>query len=148
MFQSGVKDNVLPNEARAVVNVRLVTGETVAGAAEHVRRAVADDRIKITPLSVQVSASALADPESNSFKVLHRTVKEVFPEAVVAPFLLIAATDSRHYQGLTANIFRFLPITIAPEDTTRYHGINERISLKDYERCIRFYVQLIRNYAK
>jgi carboxypeptidase PM20D1 len=146
MFESGVKDNVLPDRARAVVNVRLITGETITGAAEHIRRAIDDDQVKITPLEVQVAASPVSNPDSASFKLLHRSVREIFPEAVVAPFLLIAATDSRYYQSLTANIFRFFPITIGPEDTKRYHGINERISLSDYERCMRFYTQLIRNY--
>jgi carboxypeptidase PM20D1 len=69
----------------------------------------------------------------------------VAPEVLVAPSLLVAATDSRHYTGLTKNIFRFLPITLRPEDASRYHGIDERISIKDYERCVRFYIQLIRN---
>jgi len=59
--------------------------------------------------------------------------------------LLIAATDSRHYAGLTKNIYRFLPITLRPEDAKRYHGIDERISFEDYARCVRFYAQLIRN---
>jgi carboxypeptidase PM20D1 len=57
----------------------------------------------------------------------------------------VAASDSRHYAALTKNIYRFLPITLRSEDAKRYHGINERISLQDYERCVRFYLQLIRN---
>jgi len=63
----------------------------------------------------------------------------------IPPSLLVAATDSRHYAGLTKNVFRFLPITLGPEDTTRYHGIDERISVRDYQRLVRFYAQLIRN---
>ena len=80
-----------------------------------------------------------------SFKRLQHTLKETAPEAKAAPFLLDAATDSRHYRNLTPHIFRFLPITIRPEDIQRYHGVNERIAAKDYERCVRFFVQLIRN---
>jgi carboxypeptidase PM20D1 len=148
MFESGVKDNVLPNQARAVVNVRLITGETVASASDHVRRAINDERVKITPLAVQTPASIVSNPDSNSFKVLQRSIEEVFPDAVVAPFLLVAATDSRHYQSLTQNIFRFLPITVGPEDTKRYHGVDERVAIADYERSIRFYTQFIRNYEK
>ncbi|HEU4345492.1 MAG TPA: hypothetical protein VFU31_28415 [Candidatus Binatia bacterium] len=71
----------------------------------------------------------------------------LLPSAVAAPSLLVAGTDSRHYANLTRNIFRFVPITIGPKDAARFHGIDERIALGDYERCIRFYVQLIRNAA-
>jgi carboxypeptidase PM20D1 len=59
--------------------------------------------------------------------------------------LTIAATDARHYAELTKNIYRFVPIAFRPEDTQRIHGVDERISIEDYERCVRFYVQLIRN---
>ena len=54
-------------------------------------------------------------------------------------------TDSRHCAGLTKNIYRFLPITLRSDDAKRYHGIDERISVSDYERCVRFYAQLMRN---
>ena len=145
IFESGVKENVLPTRARAVVNVRILTGETIASVIDQARRVIDDSMVKISPLSVRVEPSGVSVTESNSFKLLHRTVKEIMPEAIVAPFLLIAATDSRHYEALTQNIFRFLPITIRAEDTQRYHGINERISVQDYERCVRFFVQLIRN---
>jgi carboxypeptidase PM20D1 len=145
MFNSGVKENVLPTQAEAVVNIRILTGETIASVVDRLRGVIDDSTVKITPLSIRVEPSPVSDIESNSFKQLHRTLKEIMPEALVAPFLLIAATDSRHYEGLTKNIFRFLPIVIGPEDTRRYHGINERISIDDYERCVRFFVQLIRN---
>jgi len=145
IFQAGVKENVLPTTARAVVNLRLVTGDTIQGVVDRVRRVIDDPQTKITPLPVQVEPSPVSGPDSASFKLIQRTLKEIMPEAKVAPFLLVATTDSRHYQILTNNIFRFLPITIRPEDIQRYHGINERIAVKDYERCVRFFVQLIRN---
>jgi carboxypeptidase PM20D1 len=92
-----------------------------------------------------VEPSAVSEIDSASFKLLQRTIRQTAPDAIVAPSLLVAATDSRHYTGLTKNIFRFLPIALGPEDAKRYHGIDERISVEDYERCIRFYAQLIRN---
>jgi carboxypeptidase PM20D1 len=58
---------------------------------------------------------------------------------------VVAATDARHYGKLTHDIYRFVPITVGPEDIKQFHGIDERISVQDYERCVRFYVQLIEN---
>ena len=146
-FHSGVKDNVLPTRAEAVVNLRILPGETIAGTIERIRKTIDDTRIQIMPLPVQAEPSYVSDTTSDSFKQLQQTIAQIAPGVLVAPALMVAATDSRHYRALTSNIYRFLPITLGPDDAKRYHGIDERISLDDYERCIRFYAQLIRNSA-
>ena len=145
IFNAGVKENILPAQARAVVNLRVMPGETTAGAMEHVREVIDEPRIKLTALPIPTEPSGVSDIESPTFKLLQRTIRETAPTAIVAPALLVGATDSRHYAALTRNIFRFLPITLNIEDTKRYHGIDERISIQDYERCVNFYARLIRN---
>jgi carboxypeptidase PM20D1 len=145
LFNAGITENALPPSATAVVNLRLMPGDTIATAVEHVRRVIDDPNIKIAPLPVQVEPSSVSDIHGPSFILIQRTIHQTAPAALVAPSLLVAATDSRHYAGLTKNIFRFLPITLGPDDTKRYHGIDERISIEDYERCVRFYAQVIRN---
>jgi len=117
----------------------------LSGSITHVRAAIDDPNISVRPLPVQLEPSSVSDIQSTSFASLHRTIRQTAPQALVAPALLVAATDSRHYQALTKNIFRFLPITLGPDDTKRYHGIDERIAIEDYERCVSFYAQLIRN---
>ena len=87
--------------------------------------------------------SATSDSESKAFSLLQRVIWQTIGAPIVAPSLLVAATDSRHYAQLTKNVFRFLPITLRAEDANRYHGIDERIAVKDYEQCIRFYDKLI-----
>ncbi len=145
IFEAGMKENVLPTQARAVLNYRLLPGDTISSVTDHVRKIIANADVKITALPVQMEPSAVSDVDSNAFRLVHGTIRQIAPEAVIAPSLLVAATDSRHYAGLTRNIFRFLPITLRPEDAMRYHGINERISVQDYRRCVRFFVQLIKN---
>lgn len=145
IFNAGVKENVLPAQASAVVNLRVMPGETTADAMEQVRKVIDDPRIKLTALPIRMEPSSVSDIESPSFKLLQRTIRETAPAAIAAPALLVGATDSRHYSALTRNVFRFLPITLNTEDTRRYHGIDERISVQDYERCVNFYAQLIRN---
>jgi carboxypeptidase PM20D1 len=61
---------------------------------------------------------------------------------------MVAATDSRHYAGLTANIFRFSPVRATSEDLKRFHGTNERLSIANYADMIRFYRRLMENAAK
>jgi len=145
LFNAGVKDNVLPAKANAVINLRLAPGDTIDGATAHVHATIGDPHVKIPPLPVQIEPSNVSDIESPSFALLHRTIRETAPQSLVAPALLVAATDSRHYRALSGNIFRFLPIILGAEDAKRIHGVDERISIENYERCIRFYAQLIRN---
>lgn len=145
MIHAGVKENVLPSQATAMVNLRLVPGETTAGAIARVRDVIGDPRVEVNPLQERIEPSAVSDIRSSSFALLNQTIRQVAPQALVAPALLVAGTDSRYYQNLSKNIFRFLPITLRPDDVKRYHGVNERVSIEDYERCVRFYAQLIRN---
>jgi carboxypeptidase PM20D1 len=145
IFNAGVQENVLPTQANAVINLRIMPGETTADAMEHVREVIGDPRVNLAALPIRMEPSAVSDVESASFKLIQRTIREVAPAAIAAPALLVGATDSRHYAALTKNIYRFLPITLKPEDAKRYHGIDERISIDDYQRCVRFYAQLIKN---
>jgi len=147
IFTAGVQENVLPTDASAVINLRVLPGDTLAGVTEKVRRIIDDPRVTVSTLPVRTEPSALSPIDSASFKLLHQTIRQIAPDTIVAPGLLVAATDSRHYAGLSQNIYRFLPIVIGPGDANRYHGVDERISLDDYQRLIRFYAQLLRNFS-
>jgi carboxypeptidase PM20D1 len=93
-------------------------------------------------------ASSVSDIHSKSFKLLQRTIRQVFPDTVIAPFLVLGGTDTRHYQKISQNIYRFLPLRFASNDLARLHGIDERINMDSLEEMIKFYIQLIRNSNK
>ena len=145
IFQAGVKDNVLPGEARAVVNFRILPGDTVAGVVEHVRSVIADDRVVIAARPDAREPSRVSPGDSAAFGTLRETILQVFPEVLVAPGLMVGGTDSRRYDALSPNIFRFTPIRLKTADLARMHGIDERISERGYKDEIRFMVRLIRN---
>ena len=146
MFQGGVKENVLPTKVRAVVNFRILPGDSIQDVIDRVRKTIGDPQIEITPLKKVLSEpSTVSATESSNFKALHRTIRQVFPDVLVAPWLVVGATDSRHYAKLTDNIYRFVPIRMGPDDMRRFHGTDERISVEDYEQCVRFFLQFIRN---
>ena len=143
IFEAGVKENVLPTKARSVVNFRLLPGDTIATVTNRIRKTLGDPRIELAPLAVRMEPSPVSDVDSAAFAKLHSAIRQTEPSALVAPALLVAATDSRHYSKLTKNIFRFLPISLRLEDTNRYHGVDERISLDDSAGCVRFYAKLM-----
>jgi carboxypeptidase PM20D1 len=144
VFQAGTKDNVLANQARAVINFRILPGDSVATVLDHVRQVVADERVEVAVAGrFSAEPSTVSSTDSESFRQLERTIRSVVPEAVVAPYLVVVATDARHYAGLSRNVFRFLPLRLTSRDLGRIHGIDERIGAGEYDAAIRFYRQLV-----
>ncbi len=143
MVSGSPKENVLPIIARGLVNFRILPGDTPEGVLDHVRRTVGDTSVHVEGSGR--ASSPVADFEAPEFRVVEKTIVQLFPTAVPVPFLMIAATDTRHYEGLTRNVYRFNPIVATPELASGAHGTNERVRADDFARAARFFAQLIRN---
>ncbi len=148
IVNAGNKFNVLPGRAEAVVNFRLLPGDTSASVTEHVRKAVADERIEIKPLDAPTEASRVSSAAVPAFQLVERTIREVFPDAIVAPGLVLAGTDSRHFEGIADQVYRFMPIRFKREDLARVHGTDERISTAQLADMVRFYHRLVSRAAR
>jgi carboxypeptidase PM20D1 len=145
VVHAGNKDNVLPGRADAVVNFRIRPGDTVGGVMDHVKQTVNNDAVHAA-LDVGSSEPSRVSPiASDQYALINRTIREVFSDAVVAPGIVIGATDSRHYQDVSEHVYRFSPVRAGPDDLPRFHGTNERIGVDNYLEAVRFYVQLARN---
>jgi carboxypeptidase PM20D1 len=144
MASAGTKANVLPGEARAVVDVRILPGDTVAAIVAHVCQVLDDPAIEIRA-STAVEPSPVSPTDGPGFLALVAVLRQVFPDAVVAPGLLVAGTDSKHYLSLTEAVYRFRPFRMTPDDVGRFHGVDERIGIADYARLVTFYTSLLRN---
>ena len=112
-----------------------------------VRSTIANDRISIKPFPGNTDPPPLTATSSPSFQMLNRTIREIYPDVIVAPGLMVAATDSRHYTEVTDKIFRFSPVRANSDDLKRFHGTNERLPVEGYADMIRFYRRLIENAA-
>jgi carboxypeptidase PM20D1 len=148
MFEGGIRENVLPQSARAVVNFRIFPGESAETVLRHVEKVVADPAVKLKPMG---GLSGVAPPVSSTVSEgwyqLTRAVRQSFPDAVVAPGISVGATDARHYSGMSDSVYRFSPIRLKKEfqDPSRIHGANERVSTENFAEAVRFYAQLISN---
>ena len=141
MFQG----SALPEAATARIHFRLLPGDTGEDVGRHIQDTIDDDRVKVCVHRKLRRASTVADVDSPDFNTMHQTIREVFPDVVVAPGLTVVTTDSRHYEALSDNIYRFIPTRVTPEDIQRVHGIDERIAVTNYLEIIRFFIQQIRN---
>lgn len=146
VLRSGEKENVLPHEARGLINLRLLPGQGIEQAIAHVKQAVKKLPVTVKKVNaVEFAPSKVSEVEAPGFAAIHKTINRVFPGTVVAPSMALAGSDSRHYAHLCSNIYRFIPLCITKEDTSRFHGINERISLEAYHNMITFYSRIIKN---
>ncbi|MEX0685300.1 MAG: M20 family peptidase [Balneolales bacterium] len=145
IFESGIKDNIMPVFARAVINFRLHPRDDISSIMEYVRNTIDDEKVKINLLSGDLEPSRISSTEAFGYKALQHSINEVFTDIAVAPSVFLAGTDSRHYEDIADNTYRFRPIRATHEDSERIHGTNERISLSNFEEMIRFQIQMIRN---
>lgn len=145
IFEAGVKENVIPTSARALVNFRIIPGQTADDVMNHATRVINDDRIKSAFFGFNSNPSPVSPTNSLGYENIDRTIKEIFKDTYTAPNLVIAATDSRHFSDVSKNIYRFVPYHINEANINSFHGINERILVDDFKDAIRFYHQLILN---
>jgi carboxypeptidase PM20D1 len=144
ILSAGVKDNVLPSEARAVVNFRILPGDTAEGVVSHVRSVIDDPSISVRMLERTISAPApLSSTTSRGYKIIESAIHEFFPDAVIAPGLTLGATDSRYLQSVADDVYRFGPWLLRQEDLARIHGTDERCGVADLWRAIVIYKAIL-----
>ncbi|HEX7060540.1 MAG TPA: M20 family peptidase [Woeseiaceae bacterium] len=145
MFRAGEKDNVLAPRATATVNLRILPGDTVDGTLARIRRIIDDPRVEVRAL-IAIEPSPTSSTTSPSWALLGGTIGEVLgDDVIVAPWLMVAGTDSRHFVPIADDVYRFFALTVTPQDVARFHGVDERISLGDYANVIAVYRRLLEN---
>jgi carboxypeptidase PM20D1 len=145
LLQSGMKENLIPMIAKATINFRLLPGDDDKIIREYLKNTIADDRIEINMSKDFSPATSISPIDNNAYKSISKTIKEVFNNTIVAPSLMIAATDQKHYTGISENRYRFLPVKLDGEALKGIHGINEKVGIDNYQSIIQFYEQLIQN---
>jgi carboxypeptidase PM20D1 len=137
-------DNVMPSEVRAVINLRLLRSWTIEKAIAFIKKAVNDERVQVKVHGMGTGpVAANPDYERSGWLEIKTALEEVYPGIPVLPFLMTATTDSRHFKELADGIFRFTPHKLDPKEMSGVHGHNERISLENLERGLKFYSKLL-----
>ncbi len=145
VISGGVKDNIIPAEARALVNSRLLPSDTAQTVTDAVERMIDDPRVV---LQVKQSSDgkevAVSSTDGPAFARLSAATRQALGDIPVAPYLVLGATDARFYHTICPNVYRFMPALVNQKELEGVHGVNERISVDNVVRMTRFFVQLIR----
>jgi carboxypeptidase PM20D1 len=144
MLSGSPEDNVLPDQASAVINFRIIPGETVDSVEAGVIARVDDPEITVRRLNFSSDPSPVSPASGPAWEVVERAVREAIPDAIVAPGLVVGATDGRHYAQLGGPVYRFLPLRLTADDLPRIHGVNERIAVDDLAEVVGFYRRVVR----
>ncbi|MQW77418.1 M20/M25/M40 family metallo-hydrolase [Nocardioides sp. dk4132] len=134
--------NVLAATAKAGVNVRIAIGDSVAGVLEHVRRAVRDDQVHLDLLEAG-EPTPVSPTDDPAFALLEQTITAVFPDAVPAPYVLMAATDSRHFAAICERVYRFAPFRMTKAQRQSIHTVDEHLGVEAFLDGVDWYRLLI-----
>lgn len=144
IFHSGVKDNVLPSLVEAVVNFRILPGESIAQVCERIRKVINDERVSFEPLRGNAwEASPVSSTDSPAYRHITSVIDELFPGTVSAPYIMLGGTDARNFYAVSSQVYRFNPVIMHKEDMKRIHGINERLSVESLSTLVEFFYRLI-----
>jgi carboxypeptidase PM20D1 len=136
--------NALPETAEAIVNVRIAVGSSVAETLAHIRKAVRDPLVQVE--AVDASEPSPVSPTSGpGWEAVVGSISAVHPGAVVTPYVMLGASDSRHFTAISDAVYRFTPFEMSGEERGTLHARNERIHVRTWLRGIAFYATLLRS---
>ena len=119
----------------------ILPGDSSLKLKKNLEQIINDSSISIEMMQVY-EPSKISPVDSFGFSIIENTIHALWPDAVVAPYLVAGGTDARKYEGLTENIYRFSPYKAGTEDLKLMHGTNEHISLENIRSCVAFYTEL------
>lgn len=126
--------NVIPGEAWASLDVRLLPGEDPKAFLEEMRRVVDDESVSIQPESTEFRVSNASPLDTALFDSFRRAAALYFPDAPVVPRLTSGYTENQRYRSLGIASYGFSPYTVTPEEGASEHADNERIRVEELRR--------------
>lgn len=147
VMKAGVKANIIPDEAEAVVDCRLLPGQDLSYLKEHFKKALGSlEGLEMEPISDEPGTTSQHD--TKLFRVIEDLVSKADPGSVCVPFMGLGATDSRYFRrkfGTVAYGFVPMKMDLPLEAFMKLpHGIDERISQNNLVYGTKFLVDLVR----
>ena len=142
MLEGSKGANILPAKVRAIANVRIAIGESSEEVVARIKRIVDDPEVEVKVV-YRGEPSPVSDTTCAAYVMVASTICETYPEAVVSPYLMLGASDARHYAALSDHVYRFSPLEMSKEERESMHGINERVPVAKLGKCAEFYERLI-----
>jgi carboxypeptidase PM20D1 len=149
IVDGGVEDNTIPAEARAIVNFRLLPGDSIAEVLWHARKVIKDDRVSIQPVAGKFNEALPISPvKAPAYQSLQQVIREVFDNPPVVPYVMLGGTDCQHFVPVCDHIYRFTSLVMDESFRGLEHGIDERIPVDGMAQMVQFYARLMQVWGK
>lgn len=135
--------NVIPPEAKMVSNIRLNPADSVQSALDYLKKVVGDEQVEISSLEGN-EPSPISETDCPAWDKVASSVAETWRGCLVAPYLMVQCSDSRHYGTLSNHVYRFSAMDLSAEERGTIHGNNERIRLETVGKAVEFYIRLMK----
>ena len=143
MMQGSSARNVIPPEAKIIANMRLNPADSVASATAYLKKTLNDPKVEVTVLE-SFEPSPISETGCEAWDKVAAAVAQTWKGCVVAPYLMVQCSDSRHYRDLSNHVYRFSAMDLTAEERKTIHGNNERIRLECICKAVEFYIRLIK----
>jgi acetylornithine deacetylase/succinyl-diaminopimelate desuccinylase-like protein len=141
MLDAGTRTNVVPAEASAHIDARLLPGESCRGFVGQLQQVVDDRNIEFQVLLAFGTRTSPVD--TPLFQAIQSVAAEIDPGALVVPQVIAGFTDAHYFRDLGVVAYGFAPRWLPPHETSGIHGPNERISVENLERGVRTLVRIV-----
>lgn len=126
--------NVIPGEAWASLDVRLLPGEDPKAFLEEMRRVVDDPNVTLEPENKEFRVANASPLDTGLLESVRRVAAHYFPGTPVVPRLSSGYTENQRYRGLGIASYGFSPYTVTSEEGATEHADNERIRVEELRR--------------
>lgn len=134
--------NVMPPVARAGANLRLLPGDTAESALARLEKTVRKTGVNLRPVYAY-DPSPVADLSGFAWIRVSDAVSATWPEAVVAPYLMVACTDSRHFCRISPTVLKFSAMALTKEERASMHAKNERVPVYKVLTACQFFWRIL-----
>ena len=135
--------NVIPPEAKMVANMRLNPHDSVASALDYLKKTVDNQDVEITVLE-SFEPSPISEVDCPAWDKVAYAVANTWKGCIVAPYLMVQCSDSRHYGKISNHVYRFSAMDMTAEERATIHGNNERIRVESVAKAVEFYIRLMK----
>jgi carboxypeptidase PM20D1 len=144
IVHGGVEDNTVPAEAKAIVNFRLLPGDTIADVLRRAKQVINDERVSLKPVEGKANEALPISPATGpAYDSLKMVIRQVFDNPPVAPFVMLGGTDCQHFVPVCDHIYRFTSLVMDESFRGLEHGIDERIPVASMGKMVQFYARLM-----